>query len=326
MFCIVAIFKNESEILEEWITHYLREGCSHFFLIDNDSTDKYIHIINKYINKITLIKDSTKFSQAILYNKYFLKSIRRFEWCLVCDLDEFVYSRDKYETIAEYLNDLNSNISSIVIPWKMFGSNGYNILEKKEPKSVIESFTKRTDYSIDKISQGMIKTSNNKREILSKCIARTSKIIELKIHSSSIYEGLTIQSEGSIRPRIKFKWLEFAPINEEVLKSSQLHLNHYAIRSLDWFTRIKMTRGAADCALGERKKSRIQYFYKYDEVSNDIDDFELLNKRNKNINIPLNLETEKNLKKINMKSKFVLSILEYLIRIKGLTERAFNSF
>ena len=36
---IVAIFKNESWILKEWIEHYLNQGVDHFFLIDNGSTD-----------------------------------------------------------------------------------------------------------------------------------------------------------------------------------------------------------------------------------------------------------------------------------------------
>ena len=36
MFCIVAIFKNESHILEEWIQHYIKEGVQHFYLINNE--------------------------------------------------------------------------------------------------------------------------------------------------------------------------------------------------------------------------------------------------------------------------------------------------
>ena len=30
-FCILAIFKNESEILDEWIRHYLRKVAVNFF-------------------------------------------------------------------------------------------------------------------------------------------------------------------------------------------------------------------------------------------------------------------------------------------------------
>ena len=59
-FCIVAIFKNESEILDEWITHYLREGCSKFFLIDNGSSDNYIEKIAKYKDIVETVIDDEK--------------------------------------------------------------------------------------------------------------------------------------------------------------------------------------------------------------------------------------------------------------------------
>ena len=47
---IVAIFKNESWILKEWIEHYLNQGVDHFFLIDNGSTDNYHTILQPYID------------------------------------------------------------------------------------------------------------------------------------------------------------------------------------------------------------------------------------------------------------------------------------
>jgi Glycosyl transferase family 2 len=52
--CILAIFKNEADGLEEWLQHYLDLGVSHFYLIDNDSTDNFMPIIEKYKKNITL--------------------------------------------------------------------------------------------------------------------------------------------------------------------------------------------------------------------------------------------------------------------------------
>jgi hypothetical protein len=77
----------------------------------------------------------------------------------------------------------------------------------------------------------------------------------------------------------------FVPMNETVLKSSQLHINHYAIRSLDWFTRVKMTRGSAGSQGAADSKSRLAYFTEFDQVSNDIDDFELSNKKKEKRNV-----------------------------------------
>lgn len=47
---ICAIFKNESHILDEWIQHYLKRNINHFYLINYNSTDDYIPIINKLEN------------------------------------------------------------------------------------------------------------------------------------------------------------------------------------------------------------------------------------------------------------------------------------
>ena len=35
--CIMAIFKNEQEYLEEWLIHHLKQGISHFYLYSNDN-------------------------------------------------------------------------------------------------------------------------------------------------------------------------------------------------------------------------------------------------------------------------------------------------
>ena len=115
-FCVVAIFKNESEILNEWITHYLNEGCSYFFLIDNGSKDNYLPIIEKYKSKINLVLDESKHSQAQLYNKYFKNKIKHYNWTIVCDLDEFIYSRNGFKTIKEFLLTVKNNVSQIAIP------------------------------------------------------------------------------------------------------------------------------------------------------------------------------------------------------------------
>ena len=52
----IAIFKNEEDILDEWIRHHLWQGVEHFYLINNGSTDNYLEILQPYIDsqKVTL--------------------------------------------------------------------------------------------------------------------------------------------------------------------------------------------------------------------------------------------------------------------------------
>jgi hypothetical protein len=46
-FCVCAVFKNESHILEEWLLHYIYRGIDHFYLVNDNSTDDYKYIIDK---------------------------------------------------------------------------------------------------------------------------------------------------------------------------------------------------------------------------------------------------------------------------------------
>ena len=55
-FSIGAIFKNESHILKEWLDHYFFHGVDHIYLINDNSTDKFLEILKPYIvkNVVTL--------------------------------------------------------------------------------------------------------------------------------------------------------------------------------------------------------------------------------------------------------------------------------
>lgn len=273
MFCIVAIFKNESEILKEWLDHYINEGCSKFFMIDNGSTDEYSDIVKNYEN-IEIVKDPTKHSQAHLYQKYYINKVRNYEWVLICDLDEFVYSRKEFNTTTDYLKTVNDEVSCILIPWKIFGSNGYNTEDKKEPDSVVKNFTKRCIYNSEILLPGIKYIKEKTQMGLCKSFIRTKTLKSFGIHISKTNCGKTIQ------PNNEYVCTgEFIPISEKILDDSYLHLNHYAIRSLDWFKRVKMARGSAASDISEKKKSSLKYFFSFDRLSNKKDDVELKNKK-----------------------------------------------
>ena len=277
LLCIVSIFKNESHIMKEWIDHYIKEGVNHFFLIDNGSNDNYNTILDKYDN-ITLAIDSTKAKQVDHYNNYFLEKCKNYKWVLVCDFDEFVYSRNGYNTISDYLKTFNDkDISQIFIPWKMFGSSGFNTLNKKQPKQVVENFTKRLDYdkqnnqTVGCIFKDNIKYSN------CKCIVNTNLLQRFHIHHhhTSNNNYITSNTESSNNEIHESK--NFTEIDENILNTSCLHLNHYAIQSLDWYTNVKTTRGDVLKVSLDNVRD-ITYFNIYDSASSDINDYELKNK------------------------------------------------
>lgn len=262
--CLVGIFKNEGHIIEEWIEHYLKQGVDKFYLIDNGSDDNYQEKIQKYRddNTLEIIFDAKKHSQVELYNTHFLTKCKSYDWVIVCDLDEFIYARKGFSTIKQYLNSLHFSIGQVFIPWKMFGSNGYNELSGKPYSSILQTFTKREKYN------------KGERYINTKCIVRTTYLLNFIIHGHKIINFNKIRNITTNHIKNSINDNVSAKISENILEESFLNCNHYAIQSLGWFLSVKCTRGAAD---DENNVRNMNYFREYDSASNDIDDFELAN-------------------------------------------------
>jgi hypothetical protein len=138
--CVLAIFKNEAVAMDEWLQHYISQGVSHFYLINNGSTDDFMPIIQHYSQYITLYHFPEKHSQVIHYNKV-LPTIKNsgYTWCCIADFDEFIVLSDPTLSIPGYCRRRFINdVAEVRIPWKIFGSNGYI----QHPKSIRTSFTK----------------------------------------------------------------------------------------------------------------------------------------------------------------------------------------
>ena len=90
---VLALFKNKSHILREWIAHYLKEGVDHFYLIDNGSTDIYVSVLHPFRDKISFYYDATPHNQRNMYMRCYDTFKNETEWLLVIDLDQFVYEK-----------------------------------------------------------------------------------------------------------------------------------------------------------------------------------------------------------------------------------------
>ena len=137
---IIAIFKNEGHVLEEWIKHHIWQGVEHFYLINNDSTDNYLEILQPYIDAeiVTLFNLSGQYKQVEYYNTVFQYIKNDTTWLMVIDIDEFYYCTIK--PLKDYLqNDIEDKYNIITNVWKIFGSSGHI----NQPKNIRESFTHR---------------------------------------------------------------------------------------------------------------------------------------------------------------------------------------
>ena len=237
---VQSIFKNEADVLAEWIEHHRWQGVEHFFLVDNNSSDNFAQVLAPYAQYVTL-RTEPKPHQQVRHINTFRERIRNeARWVMNIDVDEFVYAHPSrgFSSIPEYLRMVeafNCTTTYLSLYWHMFGSSGHI----QQPPSIRTHFTR---------SAAQTTWSGTKY------IARARAVRRMDVHKPIIMPGL-------INP-----WQMPDPL--------PLVLNHYAILSRERFARVKMTRGDVDAASSESLRTMI-YFKQYDRIGNEVDNFEL---------------------------------------------------
>lgn len=265
---VVGIFKNEAVAMREWLLHHIGQGVEHFYLINNGSTDDWQSQVDGL--PVTVYNDNEKHKQIQHYNDYFLDIVKvEALWVAVIDLDEFLYARDPYTDIASVLREVPDRMSQVLVRWKMFGSSGHI----KQPSSIKNGFSLRKAYTYNAQvpANSYISNSDNKNK-LAKLVSKDADMLDfhvkaiartLNLTKFGIHEHETSNDHKLVLPSI---------VSETALASSPLHLNHYAIQSLNWYNNIKVTRGDASRAQDASVRNA-EYFEKYD--FKDIEDLEL---------------------------------------------------
>lgn len=219
---ILAIFKNETMIIETWIKHYIWQGVDHIYLIDNDSNDNPLDILQPYIDSgyITLYQLPGKYKQMTHF-KYVYEKEKLQEnttWLMNIDVDEYMYCKD-----CDIKKELYNYEKYYVIytQWKVFGSNNLE-LQPKDPRI---SFTFR----------------HNNLSWHSKKYLIQTKHIKLDNFHNTPHKILKIDN------------------NKIIDLPNIFMLNHYQIMSLEYFKKVKMSRGDVD--YDERDNMRnLDYF------------------------------------------------------------------
>ena len=207
---IMSIFKNESMNLKIWLEHYLWQGVEHFYLIDNDSTDNPLNILQEYIDQglVTYYFKPEKYQQVEHYRYVFdnenLKE--KTKWLCICDLDEFFFGTEQ-----KLINTLDEFDNYDVINTHSFFYGSDNLIN--HPKDIRTQIIHRTNDTINGVKY-LFKPS---------CINNSS---EIWIH--------WLVEKGTINKKSELN---------ETFTDTKIRLNHYIVQSLEYFQNVKMTRG-----------------------------------------------------------------------------------
>lgn len=238
-FSIMAIFKNETMVLKTWLDHYLWQGVDHFYLIDNDSDDKPLSILQKYIDAgiVTYYFRPEKHQQPQHYRYVFdnenLKE--KTKWLCICDIDEFFFGTEQ-KLSAELDNFDNYD----VINTHSFFYGSDNLIN--QPEDIRTAIVHRTDDIIN----------GNKYIFKPSCINDSS---EVWIHW--LVQPGTLQKTN---------------LYNQTFNDTKIRLNHYITQSLEYFQEVKMTRGDVSTSENESRRTMevFDYFVKNATIRDDI--------------------------------------------------------
>jgi hypothetical protein len=256
---VLSVFRNEADVMEEFLQHNIWFGVDKFYLVNNNSDDDWEPVVKKYENKIKMYfepkitgRDDTLKETGIQissYNKILKSGDISEKWLLICDIDEFFYMRKgtKLKTLLDYLE--HNNISQLLIPLKTYNSCG--LIE--QPKSIRKSFIKRhiQNPSVVKGTQG-----------ITKALVRISDVKSIGITASQLKEG-KITTDGSLKERdvslsnnINFHLplgalKKYRFVDDDIFLKTYICCNHYTTMSYNRFFNVKATRGIGDISKKE---------------------------------------------------------------------------
>lgn len=222
---VLSIFKNETMNLKMWIEHYLWQGVEHFYLIDNGSDDDPLYILKEYIDNgiVTYYFLPEKYRQLEHYRYVFDNADLKNETFWLAVCDLDEFFFGVDKSLKIKLRCLEDNYDYILCNWKIFGSNGL----KTHPEDIRRDITFR-EKNLHRDTKYIFKPQ---------IIDNSSKIWIHRLIDIHVKRGR--------------------------FENELIQLNHYPIQSLEFFQKVKMTRGDVAANIWENVRD-LTYFNKYD--------------------------------------------------------------
>lgn len=258
---LIAIVKNETKYLLEWIAHYRSIGIRNIIIYDNDSNDEGKLFLSRLAEAdiITLIpwsvNDGTS-PQLSAYADAVSRLRDRFEFMAFFDADEFLTLAEGVD-INRWLDSLPDDVGAVAVNQRVFGSSGHK--------------TATADLVTERFTQAAEETYRENRWVKSiyrsSCIARVANP-----HRGMLISGRYILPCGTDA----FDAGDFGGEAIEI-DFSTMRLHHYIIKSLEEFLE-KRDRGGGAAATREHRLARyadLNFFHGRDPYINKVTDLSL---------------------------------------------------
>lgn len=250
---VCALAKNEHLYINEWVAHYVKLGVDKIYIYDNDDLDvrpSYKCIDKAYNDKVVIVDIRGKHYDNIqgkMYSDFYRLHKNDFDWCLFCDIDEFLTGIDNIKTFLS--RNYFKNFEQIRVKWRLFGDD--NLIERDMSKGVVNTFKKEI-------------TSSLKWDLKRKSTLEIQGKSIVKGHLNNIVFS-SVHFANRINNNVLFSCLPSGRICRsgvsiyEDYSKECVFLNHYMTKSLSEFVKQKVGRG--DAVFGKRQ-IKMDYYWR----------------------------------------------------------------
>jgi hypothetical protein len=219
-FAVVAVLKNETTYIDEWLCHHLAVGVQHFFLYDNGSEDDIYGVLRGYINHgiVTIVNFPMRGLQRDAYNHALRFYGSATEWLAYFDIDEFLVP-ERDETLPQIMARF-PKADQVLVSRKEFCFSGH----RERPDGLVTESYRLASENVPRVGRA---------ETLAKSILRPKSVWRMGVHAADTLKGRTVNTadEPTAEGRPGIERPSFANVQ----------MNHYYTKSLAEFE-VKLNR------------------------------------------------------------------------------------
>lgn len=216
---VCAIARNERDYLLEWVAHHRLAGFDGIHVYDNVSDDGTSELLTALdaagvVHRRHWPRREDIPPQRHAYQDFLETSAGRYDWVLICDLDEFIVPRAG--TVKDFIrrgSERDPSITAYALPWLVFGSGGQ---EEQAPGLVIERFTNCTERPGPSV----------------KTLLRTDAVLGMRTHIADLMWGR--YADNRYEPP---HWSDKMPIDVVDAADGEVLVHHYFTKSRAEWTR-----------------------------------------------------------------------------------------
>ena len=250
---VCAMAKNENKYINEWVEHYINLGVDKIYLYDNNDLDTPFvgdFISSKFLNKVVIknIRGQQKPKlQHDIYTGFYIKYGKTFDWCLFCDIDEFLFGITNFHSWL--MQPKFKYAKQIRVKWKLFGDD--NLITRDMSQKVVDTFKMEITHSLNRnlVNKGNL-------ELQGKMLVRgglDNVVIRSPHFASYSYRDNLIPSILPSGHTCNSKVVIYEDYSQE-----KVFLHHYMTKSLNEFIEQKLNRN--DAVFNQALK--IDYFWR----------------------------------------------------------------